>query len=72
MKWLEASFPPRCYEPSQETLEAHLLYAGRVSLVASMRVTLEQQKAGQGALAALADDADPEGLSSLILPRDKD
>lgn len=72
VKWLEASFPPRCYDPNVEVLEAHLLYAGRVGLVASMRATFEQQKAGQGALAALADDADPDGIMTFIMPRDKD
>lgn len=59
VQWLEATFPPRCYEPNQEKLEDHLLYAGRVSLIASMRGTVEAQKVKGGALAALADDADP-------------
>ena len=33
---LEADYPPRC-KTSEETLEAHMLYAGRVELITTLR-----------------------------------
>lgn len=74
VKWLEARFPPKCYEPSLEKLEDHLLYAGMVGLVASMRGTLEEQKASHDALAALAeyDGGLADGVEGAIIDRLKE
>lgn len=36
LRFLEATFPPRCKDPL-ESLEAHMLYAGHVALIALMR-----------------------------------
>ena len=50
---LEAAFPPRCYDHRGESLEDHLVYAGRVGLVEAMRSAFEQQRKE-------ALEADPE------------
>jgi len=39
---LEAAFPPRCYD-GRGRLEAHLLYAGKVELIATLRDIYTQQ-----------------------------
>ncbi|WP_298951536.1 hypothetical protein [uncultured Methylobacterium sp.] len=44
--YLEASFPPACYDPRRESLEAHLGYGGQVTLVGLLRAVCEAQKAG--------------------------
>lgn len=44
LAFLSASYPPRCYTAG-ETVEAHLLYAGAVELVAAMRAAYEDQQA---------------------------
>lgn len=38
--FLEETFPPRCYDPRSEDLEAHLKYAGKVELIQAMRAAL--------------------------------
>lgn len=60
IKWLEATFPPKCYEPAKERIEDHLLYAGMVTLIQSMKITMTEQQMGEVALAALADEEDPQ------------
>lgn len=70
VKWLEETFPPMCYDPTTQKLEDHLLYAGRVSLIASMRGTLEQQRISTSALTALADDADPEAEGVTVFSKE--
>jgi hypothetical protein len=47
---LEASFPPRCYNPSRESVEEHLKYAGRVELIATLRASYEMEKQRSGLL----------------------
>ena len=42
LEFLEATFPPRCYDPSAETLEDHLKYAGKVDLVQAMRLAYDR------------------------------
>lgn len=44
LKWLEATYPPRCYEgePGQ-SIEQHLKYAGAVGLISLLRNTRDQQ-----------------------------
>ena len=39
---LESLFPPRCYE-GDETVESHLLYAGRVQLIKELREEYTRQ-----------------------------
>lgn len=39
---LEAAFPPRCYD-GRSKLEAHLMYAGKVELVALLRDIMDAQ-----------------------------
>jgi len=43
---LEASYPPRCKDPS-ETLEQHMSYAGQVSLIADLRVRYDWTRSNQ-------------------------
>lgn len=43
VKHLEAAFPPKCYE-GVGSLEAHLVYAGKVQLVQTLRDILTAQK----------------------------
>jgi hypothetical protein len=43
MDWLEGIYPAKCYEPSKETVEEHLLYAGCVKLVQNLRHIREAQ-----------------------------
>lgn len=40
---LEALYPPQCYTGDGESLEAHLLYAGKVQLIVELRNVLEKQ-----------------------------
>jgi len=48
VEYLERAFPPRCLEPSRETVEEHLLYAGRVALVQDLRGILDAQSDPDG------------------------
>ncbi|MBK3400432.1 hypothetical protein [Methylobacterium ajmalii] len=41
--FLDATFPPRCYQFGAEALEEHLLYAGSVALVQVLRGVFERQ-----------------------------
>lgn len=41
--FLEGLYPPRCYDPRAENLEAHLRYAGHVDLIAALRASFEEQ-----------------------------
>lgn len=43
VEWLEACYPPVCYDPRRESLEAHILYAGTVELVRVLRNLHEHQ-----------------------------
>ena len=38
---LEAQYPPRCYTPVSEDIETHLIYAGKVALIARLRERAE-------------------------------
>lgn len=69
--WLRRMFPPVCYDPTRERLEDHLLYAGRVSLAAELLSFAERQAQRDEALAALADDTDPEANAIVVLPREE-
>lgn len=52
--WLETVFPARCYTSTDgETLEQHLLYAGKVDLIDLLRSANEARKMGEE-----IDDAD--------------
>lgn len=43
--FLEKLFPPQCYTGTRgESLEAHLLYAGKVELVSYLRASFEDQE----------------------------
>lgn len=72
--WLELAFPERCYDPNKQTLEMHLLYAGRVGLIRELRGIVEKQKIGESALAALVNDDDPlaDDESQTVLDRTKE
>jgi len=48
VEWLERSYPPKCHDPSAETLAEHLQYAGRVGLVQELRAILEAQSDPDG------------------------
>jgi hypothetical protein len=37
LKWLEMVYPPRHYAPGEETLEQHLIEAGKAGLVQELR-----------------------------------
>ena len=50
--WLERRFPPRCYNPKNETVELHLAYAGAVSVIQDLRGLCDRQ-----------DEADAEAVS---------
>lgn len=41
---LEDQYPPKCYDPTSETIEEHLRYAGRVALISHLR---ERHKASE-------------------------
>lgn len=62
--FLAETFPARCYDHRSESLEDHLLYAGKVSLAETIRDAFEAQR--QDALAAdpeagdLAVEIDPD------------
>ena len=44
LKWLEAAYPPRCYEGNPgESLEQHLKYAGAVGLISYLRNERDMQ-----------------------------
>lgn len=55
LKALERIFPPICYE-GHGRIEDHLLYAGKVQLVAELRAQYDQQVAD--AVLALDEDED--------------
>lgn len=55
LEWLEANYPPKCYEPGRETLEAHLQYAGKVDLVQFLRASYSETT-DDIAMSALTDD----------------
>lgn len=42
LEYLESIFPPCCKRPS-ESLEEHMLYAGKVALIGSLRFWKSQQ-----------------------------
>lgn len=42
---MEALWPPRCYDPKNETIEEHLKYAGKVEMVATLRGQFENERA---------------------------
>lgn len=42
--YLEALIPVRCYDPTEESLEEHLMHSGQVYLVGMMRQWMEDQK----------------------------
>ena len=52
--WLEGIYPPRCYDVGNETLEQHLQYAGKSSLVQDLKTILEEQRT----FSPSGDDAD--------------
>jgi len=64
--WLTAAYPQRCYTAVGENLEAHLLYAGKAELVQSLTEIAEAQGDEARALAALADDADPDSTAVIV------
>ncbi|MFD1303472.1 hypothetical protein [Methylobacterium marchantiae] len=51
---MERLYPPVCYSPSAESLEAHLIYSGYARLTEDLREIFEEQKAS-------AIQLDPEG-----------
>ena len=56
VKALEDLYPPRCYE-GEERVEDHLMYAGKVQLVADLRIAHDRQVAE----ALSPDDFDYDG-----------
>lgn len=65
VEWLELAFPAKCYAPGGETLEDHLLYAGKVGLVAMLRVEYQEQ---QEEHAAFDTSTDEDGTVEAELP----
>lgn len=59
--WLEAAYPPQCYDPQRESLEQHLKYAGKVDLIASLRAQLEARLEGDEHLDPNLEPADWAG-----------
>ena len=70
LDWLEASFPARCYGPRSETLEEHLMYAGKRELIDDIARIVDGQSSREQALQALAEDTDPEADALVILHRE--
>lgn len=62
LEWLEKAYPARCYEAVQETLEAHLQYAGKVALVQFLRASFSETS-DDIAMSALTDD---NSLSAMV------
>ena len=58
LTWLEMVYPPACYSPGSETLEHHLMQAGRVDLIKSLRAYFTHQREAESEL--LAPDPDLE------------
>lgn len=64
LSWLERVFPPECYNPREGTLEDHLKYAGKVELIASMRLAASRTSTFYEPPEPLAEDITVEDLDA--------
>lgn len=56
--WLEAAYPPRCLDLTRESVETHLMYSGKVELIASLRAQLNARHEGDQHLDPTVQPAD--------------